>query len=66
MKNVKFGMEWKCYGHQEITLPDDVDADDMDAVIAYIKSKWDEIPIPEGDYIGGSDVLDEDFIEIYG
>lgn len=66
MKTVKFGMEWKCYGHQTITLPDDVDADDMDAVIAYIKSQWAEIPIPDGEYIGESDALDETWLEITG
>lgn len=64
MKKVKFGMVWQMYGHQEIDLPDDVDANDIDEVKDYIKSVWDDIPLPDGDYVSSSDELDCDYIEV--
>ena len=60
MKRVKFGMLWTVHGHQEIDLPDDIDADDEAAVKAYINRVWQDIPLPDGDYVNGSDVLDEE------
>lgn len=64
MAIVHFGMVWQSYGHQSLELPDEVDANDIDAVRQYILDHWDEIPIPEGDYIGYSDELDEEYIEV--
>lgn len=60
-KRVRFGMFWQEYGYQEIDLPDDIDDTDEKAVKDYIKSVWDDIPLPTGDYVSGSDELDEDF-----
>ena len=53
-------MFWQVYGRQEIELPDDVDATNEDAVKAYIRSVWSGIPLPGGDYVDGSDELDEE------
>ena len=67
MKKVSFGMYWQSYGRQTIDLPDDIDTSDKDAVLEYIKSVWDDIPVPEGDYVSCSDELDEESpLEIYG
>ena len=65
MKQVKFGMMWQCYGHQCIDLPDDIDIEDKASVIAYLQSQWDKIPLPEGDYVSGSDELEEEFVEAW-
>lgn len=65
MKQAKFGMVWQCYGYQYIDLPDDIDIEDKASVIGYLRSKWDDIPLPEGDYISGSDELDEEFVEVW-
>lgn len=62
MKEVTFGMVWQMAGKQTISIPDDIDPNDQDAIRDYIKENWDSIPIPadgEGDYISGSDELDE-------
>ena len=56
---VSFGMYWTSYGRQEIEVPE-MQAED---VINYIKDHWDEIPLPEGDYVMGSDELDEESLE---
>ena len=58
-RTVSFGMYWQVYGVQEIDLPDGIDTDDEDAVKDYIRSVWDDIPLPIGDYVSGSDELDE-------
>ncbi len=64
---VSFGMYWQCYGRQEIVLPDDIDPKDRDAVLDYIRSQWDQIPIPgDGEYVSCSDELDDEtLLEIY-
>ena len=65
-KCVTFGMVWQSFGVQSIDLPDDIDENDKNAVIAYIKDHWAEIPLPDsGDYIADSDELDEEYIEIH-
>ncbi len=66
MREVSFGMCWQVYGRQYLTLPDDIDVNDVEAVKAYIMSQWDDIPLPEGGYVSGSDELDEESIEITG
>lgn len=54
-------MIWMVTGQQSIDLPDGLDPNDIAAVRDYIKKNWDNIPLPtEGDYIPGSDELDED------
>lgn len=65
MKTVKFGMFWQCYGYQTVELPDHIDADDPDAVKAYLESIWPDIPLPEGDYVPESDELDPESIEVW-
>ena len=56
---VSFGMYWQSYGRQKIEIPE-MQAED---VINYIKDHWDEIPLPEGDYVTGSNELDEESLE---
>ena len=61
-KQVTFGMVWQMAGKQTIDIPDDMDPNDQDAIRDYIQENWDNISIPsdgEGDYISGSDELDE-------
>lgn len=65
MKRVRFGMFWQCYGYQDIELPDDIDANDDKAVREYLKKIWDDIPLPDGDYVSCSDELDCEFVETY-
>lgn len=65
MKRVRFGMFWQCYGYQEIELPDDIDVNDEEAVKEYIEENWTNIPLPEGDYVSGSDEPDFEFMYIY-
>lgn len=65
MRRVRFGMFWQCYGYQDIELPDDIDANDKEAVKQYLESIWADIPLPEGDYVSGSDEPDFEFMDIY-
>lgn len=60
MAKVKFGIIWSVYGKQTVDLPDDIDKNDIEAVKKYIQSIWADVPLPEGDYISGSDTLDYD------
>lgn len=63
---VSFGMYWQAYGRQEVELPDDINPNDEDEVKAYILSIWDDIPLPgEGEYVDGSDELDEESLDIF-
>ena len=57
---VSFGMYWQAYGRQVAEIPDM----QPENVPEYIKDHWDEFPLPEGDYVMGSDELDEESIEI--
>ena len=65
-KVVSFGTYWQSYGRQSIVLPDSIDAGDPDAVREYILMKWDDIPLPSGDYVMDSAELDVESIEIEG
>lgn len=65
MKMVKFGMFWQCYGYQTVELPDNIDTEDADAVKAYLESIWEDIPLPEGDYVPESDEFDPESIQIW-
>lgn len=60
MAKVSFGMIWSVYGTQEVELPEDIDTSNESEIKKYVESTWDDIPLPEGEYISGSDVLDED------
>ena len=56
---VSFGTYWQAYGRQTIEIPDDTED-----IIEYLKDIWGEIPLPEGEYVSGSDELDEESIVI--
>ena len=59
-KTIEFGMYWEMYGRQTVDIPDDIDENDDDAVKEYIKKVWDDIGLPNGNYIDESARLDED------
>ena len=50
-------MYWQVYGTQTVNVP--IHLNEKEA-LEYVKNHWDEIPLPEGDYVCGSDVIDED------
>ena len=52
-----FGMYWQVYGTQTVNVP--INLNEKEA-LEYVKKHWDEIPLPEGDYVSGSDEIDED------
>lgn len=53
MKLVRFIMYFEVAGYQEIPLPDDIDAEDEEAIKEYIDANWEHIKLPkEYDYIG--------------
>ena len=52
-----FVMYWQVYGTQTVNVP--INLSEKEA-LEYVKNHWDEIPLPEGDYVYGSDVIDED------
>lgn len=62
---VTFGMFWQCYGRQSIKLPDNINPKDTDAILKYIDSQWNNIPIPSGEYVSCSDELDTESLEVY-
>lgn len=57
---ISFGMYWQVYGRQIMEIPDIPEEDVSD----YLEEHWDEIPLPSGDYVTGSDELDYDSIVI--
>lgn len=57
---VSFGVYWQTYGRQTMEIPDMPEEDVTD----YLKDIWDEVPLPGGDYISGSDELDYDSVVI--
>ena len=52
-----FGMYWQVYGTQTVNVP--INLNEKEA-LEYVKKHWDEISLPEGDYVCGSDEIDED------
>ena len=52
-----FVMYWQVYGTQTVNVP--IYLNEKEA-LEYVKNHFDEIPLPEGDYVCGSDVIDED------
>lgn len=65
MNKVRIGMYWQVYGTQIVNLPDDIDIGDHDAVVNWVCENFDDIPLPDGDYVYGSDGFDEESIEAY-
>ena len=62
---VNFGMFWQVYARQTIRLPDYINPDDDEEVKDYIRSIWDDIPLPENSsYILNSDEFDDDVLII--
>ena len=60
MAIVRFGMIWLVTGTQEVDLPDDIDTDNENEVISYLKKNWLKIPIPDnGEYLSDTDELDK-------
>ncbi len=58
MKKVEFGMIWRMYGKQTMEVPDEITT--IQQVRDYLRTHWDEIPLPDdGDYDPDSDELDE-------
>ena len=57
---ISFGMYWQAYGRQSIEIPDMPE----DEIQEYLEDHIDEIPLPEGDYIQGSDEIDKESIII--
>jgi len=63
MKKARIGTFWQVYGSQVIELPDEITT--RDEAIDWIRDNFDDIPLPEGSYVTGSDELDEESIEFY-
>ena len=53
MREVTFEMIWQVSGKQTIDLPDCINIDDEGAIREYLTQIWEDIPLPEGDYIHG-------------
>ena len=63
MAKVKFPMYFEAVAYQEITLPDDVNIDDKEAVKDYIRENWDSIQLPpqeDWDYLPDSCMPDDE------
>ena len=57
-KKFQFGMVWTVSGQQTIDVPKSLSAKEA---LEYVKSHWDEIPLPtDSEYITDSDFLDEE------
>ena len=52
-----FGMYWQVYGTQTVNVP--ISLNEKEA-LEYAKKHLEEISLPEGDYVCGSDEIDED------
>ena len=52
-----FVMYWQICGTQTVNVP--INLNEKEA-LEYVKNHFDEIPLPEGEYVWGSDVIDED------
>ena len=63
-KKVQFGVSYMAYGTQIIDLPDDIDENDIEAVICYVEKVFPDLPLPVGDYVNGSDELDYESVEV--
>ena len=61
---VTFGMVWQVYGKVEIDIPDEYKGKSEKEIQNYIRDNWDKVPLPEGDYVEGSDEPDFECFEI--
>ena len=56
--NVYFGMYYQVYGTVGFELPDEYKDATDEEIQNYIRMHWDEVPLPSGDYVPGSDEPD--------
>lgn len=62
---VRYGSSWQMYDNDQILLPEDIDPQDKDAVIEWLKGVWEDIPLPSGgSYIQDSHELDEESVVV--
>ena len=61
-KVVSYGAFWQEYGRDSIKLPDDVDGNDKKAVLEYLESIRDDLPLPSGEYVCDSFEIDPESI----
>ena len=61
---VYFGMYYQAYGLAAFEVPDSLKNEDEETIREYIKDHWDEVPLPNGEYVPGSDEPDFDNFEI--
>ena len=64
MAQVQFGVRYWVYGEQVIDLPSFIDPSDEYEVINYIESVFEDLPLPQGSWIEGSDSIDYESIEV--
>ena len=63
-KKISYGVSYQVYGRATATVPDYIQT--KDEAIEWLKERWDELPLPEADYVPESDELDlESDIEIW-
>ena len=61
---VSFGTFWEVYGTQIMNLPPEIKT--KEEAVEYLRDNFEDIPLPtNGDYVLGSDELDEESVEIY-
>ena len=61
---VYFGVSYEVYGTVGMEIPDDYKNKSDEEIQAYIQEHWDEVPLPDGDYVPESDKPDFDNFEI--
>lgn len=63
-KKISYGVSYQVYGCATATVPDYIQT--KNEAIEWLKERWDELPLPEADYVPESDELDlESDIEIW-
>ncbi len=60
---VNFGVWYKSYADICLELPDEYKNSSNEEIEDYIRSHWDNVPIPKGEYVPGSE--DPDFDNFY-
>ena len=55
---VTFGMYWQVYGSKELEIPDSFRNKTDEEIQKFIMENWDDIALPKGDYVPGSDEPD--------
>lgn len=59
---VSFGMYYTAYGTVTIDVPDSLQNEED--IKDYVREHWDEVPLPDGEYVPGSDEPDFDNFDI--